>query len=118
MANTFDVYNVRTIIEYMFMIIYIWLKRFAGPGFDMTDVVLRAAVNDLQQFEVETLVGWQLDDDRDVEILVRCRGFEPQVDTCEPLEALHNDVPTLVRNFLRSHQDEDPILAEAFEALQ
>ena len=38
---------------------------------------------------------------------MRWEGFQPQDDTWEELEQLFNDVPVLVRNYLKQHEGED-----------
>ena len=89
------------------------MKRFAGAGFDINEKLVRTAVNDCQKFEVEEFVGWRVDDNNEVELKVRWHGFQPNDDTWESLEGLYDDVPVLVRKYLRTQQGQDERLDEA-----
>ena len=89
------------------------MKRFAGAGFKVSERLVRTAVNDCQKFEIDEFVGWRLQDDGTVQLKVRWHGFQPQDDTWEALEGLHDDVPALVGKYLRAHAGEDEQLDEA-----
>ena len=78
------------------------MKRFGGPNLDISERLVRTAVNDCQKFEVKQFTDWRENDDGDIELRVRWEGFEPQDDTWQGLEGLFEDVPVLVRQYLRS----------------
>ena len=83
------------------------MKLFANGGFDVTEKLTRTPVNDCQKFDVSSFVAWRVDDEGDIQLKVRWEGFQPQDDTWEELEQLFNDVPVLVRNYLKQHEGED-----------
>ena len=89
------------------------MKLFANGGFDVTEKLTRTAVNDCQKFDVSSFVAWRVDDEGDIQLKVRWEGFQPQDDTWEELEQLFNDVPVLVRNYLKQHEGEDERLDNA-----
>ena len=89
------------------------MKRFAGPDFNISERLVRTAVNDCQKFDVQEFIGWRASDDGDIELRVRWEGFEEQDDTWQGLEGLFEDVPALVRQYLRSHAGESEELDSA-----
>ena len=94
------------------------MKRFGGADFDVTERLKRTAVNDCQRFDVQSFQEWRCNDDGTMQLRVRWQGVEPHDDTWQDIDDLHNDVPVLVRNYLRDHQGEDDRLDEAAARLQ
>ena len=94
------------------------IKLFGDSSFDVTEKLIRTAVNDCQKFDVQSFQGWRLNDDDEVQLKVRWEGFQPQDDTWEDLDQLYNDVPVLVTNYLVDHADDDERLADAAAALE
>ena len=56
-----------------------------------------SALHDLQRFKVEAFEDWGFDDDGNVQVLVRWRGFDESERTWEPMGQLHEDVEVLLR---------------------
>ena len=83
------------------------MKRFADGTFPVTEKLTRTAVNDCQKFNVGSFQAWRFDDDGNVQLKVRWHGFQPQDDTWEDLEQLHDDVPVLVANYLKANAGKD-----------
>lgn len=93
------------------------IKRFADKTFNVTEKLVRTAVNDCQKFDVAGFHAWRTNDDDEVQLKVRWEGFQPQDDTWEDLEQLYNDVPVLVTNYLKNHAADDERLAAAAATL-
>jgi uncharacterized membrane protein YgcG len=85
------------------------LKPFAEADFEVTEDVRNSIAYD-SQFYVDDILDWREDDTGSIELRVRWLGFEASEDTWEPVERLHEDVPTLVTRFLRN------ITAECLQA--
>ena len=94
------------------------MKRFADAGFDISEQLVRTAVNDCQKFDVQEFVAWREGDDGTIELKVRWEGFEPQDDTWQGLQGLFEDVPAMVRKDLRLHAGESDTLDAAAAKLQ
>ena len=92
------------------------LRRFAGKEFLAPASLIRSAQHDRQVYHVAELLGWRVGEDG-VEVKVKWRGFELQDATWEPLQQLREDVPQLVRQFLREHAHESPVLESALATL-
>ena len=75
-----------------------------------------AAQHDAQEFEIESVQGWRLQDG-DIQIKIRWLGFEEPDDTWEPLMEITEDLPTTARDYLRAHQDEHPKLEVALKSM-
>ena len=93
------------------------MKRFAGADFNISERLVRTAINDCQKFDVEKFIGWRAGDDGEIQLRVRWEGFEPQDDTWQSLEGLFEDVPALVRQYLRNHAGESEELDAAASTL-
>ena len=89
------------------------MKLFGDGTFKVTEKLVRTAVNDCQKFDVGSFQGWRLTDDDSVQLKVRWEGFQPQDDTWEDLQQLFDDVPVLVTNYLKAHEEEDDRLDAA-----
>ena len=94
------------------------MKRFGDAGFDVSERLVRTAVNDCQKFDVQEFVGWREGDDKSIELKVRWEGFEPQDDTWQGLEGLFEDVPAMVRKYLRLQAGKSEVLDAAAAKLQ
>ena len=94
------------------------MKRFAGADFDITERLIRTAVNDCQKFDVQEFMEWRANDNGAIQLRVRWEGFEPQDDTWQDIEGLYEDVPALVRQYLRNHAGESEELDAVAAALQ
>ena len=77
------------------------LRPFAEADFEVTEDVRNSIAYD-SQFYVDDILDWREDDTGSIELRVRWLGFEASEDTWEPVERLHEDVPTLVTRFLRN----------------
>ena len=94
------------------------MKRFADAGFDISERLVRTAVNDCQKFDVQEFVAWREGDDGSIQLKVRWEGFEPQDDTWQDLQGLSEDVPAMVRKYLRQHAGESEALDAVAATLQ
>ena len=54
------------------------------------------------------------------EVLLRVhwRGWDREEDSWETATVLHEDVPTIVENYLRAHEDEHKAISETLTALE
>ena len=77
------------------------LRPFAEADFEVTEDVRNSVAYD-SQFYVDDILDWRENDAGSIELRVRWLGFESNEDTWEPVERLHEDVPTLVTRFLRN----------------
>ena len=93
------------------------MKLFANGNFDVSEQLKRTAVNDCQKFDVHQFMGWRFDDDDNLQLQVRWEGFEPQDDTWEDIDRLHDDVPVLVLKYLNEHADDDDRIEEVIADL-
>ena len=93
------------------------MKRFGDASFDITEKLIRTAVNDCQKFDVEEIIGWKIGPDNAVELHVRWEGFEDEDNTWQGLQQMHEDVPALVRKYLKAHEGEDERLDDAAQRL-
>ena len=94
------------------------MKLFADGNFDVTERLVRTAVNDCQKFDVQSFQGWRFGDEGELQLKVRWEGFQPQDDTWEDIEQLHGDVPALVLKYLNAHAGEDERLEDAVAELE
>ena len=94
------------------------MKMFGNITFDVTEKLVRTAVNDCQKFDVSNFQGWRLNDEGEVQLKVRWEGFQPQDDTWEDLQQLYGDVPVLVANYRTELADDNDRLAAGAAALE
>ena len=81
-------------------------------------LLVRTAVNDCQKFEVDHFVDWREGDDGEIQLRVNWEGFQAQDDTWQDVESLFEDVPTLVRQYLRQQAGKSEVLDAAAAALE
>ena len=86
-------------------------RHIAGPGITVTQAVQNSALHDQQRFKVEAFDSWGFDEDGQVQVLVRWRGFDDSERTWEPLAQLYEDVPVMLRKWV--HGQDEPELAGA-----
>ena len=82
------------------------VRRIAGPNVAISQAVQNSALHDLQRFKVDAFDDWGFDDDGQVQVLVRWRGFDESERTWEPMGQLHEDVEVLLRNWVRDQDDD------------
>ena len=84
-----------------------WRKmvRLAGPDYEPTEEVIASALHDRQRFVVQSFDDWLVDDDGEVELLVRWRHHSEEERTWEPLLQLVEDVAVKVRQYVEAQDD-------------
>ena len=84
-----------------------WRKmvRLAGPDYEPTEEVIASALHDRQRFVVQSFDDWLVDDDGEVELLVRWRHHSEEERTWEPLLQLVEDVAVKVRQYVEVQDD-------------
>ena len=92
------------------------IKRFASHDVGKLQKLQEAAQHDAQEFEIESVQGWRLQDG-DIQIKIRWLGFEEPDDTWEPLMQIAESLPTTASDYLRAHQDEHPKLEAALKSM-
>ena len=94
------------------------IKRFAGKDFERTAEITHSAQHDAVVFEVENIKGWKVNEDGQVMLRVHWRGWEDEDDSWENAITLHEDVPTIVDEYLRAHEDAHSAISETLAVLK
>ena len=97
------------------------MRRIAGPDLPMDEEVRLSAMHDVQRFVIDSFVDWAINTDGEVDLLVQWRGHEAEEErTWEPLEQLVEDVPVLVRKYVKQNGHHQLVAAHAqcVQALQ
>ena len=92
------------------------LLRFAGRDFKCPAWLSKSANHDIHEYVVDRFLGWRHGDDG-VQLQVLWRGFEQADATWEPISQLLEDVPGLVKRYLRKESRNNPALAATLKAL-
>ena len=94
------------------------MKRFAGQDFGCTAEIAHSAQHDAAVFEVEEITNWKINESSQVLLRVHWRGWEKEEDSWETAIVLHEDVPAIVEDYLRAHEDEHKALSETLASLE
>ena len=91
------------------------VRRIAGPTLAITQEIQNIALHDQQEFTVDSLVDWGIDDDGNIVIRVHWLGFEDSEDTWEPMSQLFEDVHSKICKYVK--RENAPQLTEEFNKL-
>jgi len=87
------------------------MRRIAGPEYPRTQELALHAMHDVQKFIVDEFREWSINTDGEVDVRVHWRGHDDEAeDTWEPLEQLVEDVPVMIRKYVRD-QDQPQLTA-------
>ena len=73
---------------------------------------------DAAVFEVEAVTDWKINESSQVLLRVHWRGWEKEENSWETAIVLHEDVPAIVEDYLRAHEDEHIALSETLASLE
>lgn len=91
------------------------MRRFAGKDFDVTPKIIRSAHHDWGKFKIRDFLGWRVEDEGEVQLLVAWVGFEDERSTWENISQLIEDDVYRVRNYLADNAEGHPPLQEVYD---